>query len=128
MQTVHNNKTFDNYKSNVSVLQVSPQDSSSAGEVAPSLTNNQNPYKNSDSIKWDGQGESKIREKAGRPILGAGARLKENSSRRDMSKDSSEGKQNSTGNSGWGSKKKANKSGPRNKSWEHDDRFESDYN
>lgn len=113
VQTVQNNKTFDNYKSNVSVLQVSPQDSSPSIEAPPPSR----------------QGDGKMREKAGRPILGAGARLKENFNRRDMNKETTDGQQNNiTGNSGMANKKKGNKSGPRNKSWEHDDRFENDYN
>lgn len=81
------------------------------------------------------------REKMGRPILGAGARLQRNriatdessnSNWRDHSKENSAGWDGSQkkGGKNWGNSgnKKGHGGGNRNnKGWEHDDRFDNDY-
>lgn len=77
--------------------------------------------------RWETHNEDRTsnREKAGRPILGAGARF--NKSKSDVQNDGLNrwDKQQNSGLNG-GGKKSYNE--PKNKKgWEHDDRFENDY-
>lgn len=92
--------------------------------------NNSKSFNTSDSGvsigRWEAQSDDSVqkRDKPGRPILGAGARL--NKGKSDAKK-ANIGEWESQNSSGWGSKPFNN--GQKNrKGWEHDDRFENDYN
>lgn len=103
-----------------------------------SYNSNTTNYSNDSSINvggWDTKKEKTAlpnREKTGRPILGAGARFQKDKQENNMNwrehhhkEDSSNwGKDKNSGGSGWGDKKTKNYT---NKGWEHDDRFETDY-
>lgn len=72
--------------------------------------------------RWEDD-KTNNREKAGRPILGAGARLNKN----NVPNDGLSGRDKQY--AAWSKGEKKGYVEPRhNKSWEHDDRFENDYN
>ncbi|XP_028131801.1 CBP80/20-dependent translation initiation factor-like isoform X1 [Diabrotica virgifera virgifera] len=135
VQTPEDNKTLENYKSSVNVLQLStkpeptqpaleptvPQVTNSVTNFTPEVVNHtpKEPPKTQNSSNNTG--------KFGRPILGAGARLNKAKFNNDSSnwrdKDNS-----STGGwkkTGWGNNDKNSKG--KSKGWEHDDRFENNY-
>ncbi|KAK9679788.1 hypothetical protein QE152_g39716 [Popillia japonica] len=181
IQTQQSNKTLDSYQSNVSVLQVTPPDSTSPIGDSSSITQiatkttppqhqtqplntsntaqnmcnapSQQAYSNNNTTAnytndsgmnvgssgcWDSKKDKTAvpnREKTGRPILGAGARFhkdkQENSGnwrdhqlKEDASNWVKDKTKSNNGNSGWGEKKSKSYN---NKGWEHDDRFETDY-
>ncbi|XP_057669364.1 uncharacterized protein LOC130901784 [Diorhabda carinulata] len=143
VQTPEDNKTLENYQSNVNVLQLSTKPDvttdQSNSAVSYSDTTNSSCFI-SDSSSHNNSSNSIHREKSktqnsgssstkcGRPILGVGARLN-----KSKSNDSSNwrDRDNTTNSSGWG-KKSGWGDGDKNskgkkKGWEHDDRFENDY-
>ncbi|RZC43086.1 uncharacterized protein BDFB_006990 [Asbolus verrucosus] len=112
IQTLHSSKVLDSFQSNVNVLQIS-----TSPTEAPQ---NEHPPQNSGFSK----DASTNKEKTGRPILGVGARFIKNKSSDEN------GTWNSKSNSASG-RVHTNKKPPtlkNNKGWEHDDRFENDYN
>lgn len=136
MQT---SKTLDSFQSSVNVLQVSTPEVSPINDQSSvprsnsfshytnstaSVSSSQS-YNASDSGMSIGRWEDKSnnREKAGRPILGAGARM----NKTNAQKDGLSGRDKP--HTGWNKGEKKGFSEQRhNKSWEHDDRFENDYN
>lgn len=135
MQT---SRTLDSFQSNVNVLQVSTPEVSPINEQSSVPRSNSFSHYNSSAVsvassqsfnasdsgmsigRWEDK--SSNREKAGRPILGAGARMNKNAH-----KEGSSGRDKQ--HSGWNrGEKKGYTEQRHNKSWEHDDRFENDYN
>lgn len=141
---MHTSKTLEGIQSNVNVLQVSTAEGSTPSEQSVSPQNNNLPqfsnvshanynsskgFSNSDSGmnigKWKTSSDEPANrvEKPGRPILGAGARF----NKTDCDKNNSSG-WNSKQNNAWGGNKKSHNGQKNKKGWEHDDRFETDYN
>jgi hypothetical protein len=126
IQTVHSSKILDSYQSNVNVLQISTSPSETTqndiqGSQFTNVPEYNNIQQNSGFVK---DVPAKSKEKTGRPILGAGARFIKKGNEEN-------GTWSNKQNSGSGRphhNKKSPSSHKNNKGWEHDDRFENDYN
>lgn len=99
---MHTSKILDSYQSNVNVLQISTSPTEPPNDVTTPQFGNSTDYQ---------------REKPGRPILGVGARFV------NKNKEENGYKQKNTRGP-----KKTPPEFKNRKGWEHDDRFENDYN
>lgn len=130
IQTTYLNATLDSIQSNVNVLQ--QVSSSSDGWESPSSTIIEQqdavkepfPVKNrNNSLNNIGTWEQPKNEKTPRPILGAGARVKQ-----EGKSDPSWRERKPSEGADWNKKTNwDNKKNKQKKGWEHDDRFDNDY-
>ncbi|KAJ3649829.1 hypothetical protein Zmor_021549 [Zophobas morio] len=125
IQTIHTSKILDSYQSNVNVLQISTSPTEPPqNDIQATHYSNPAEYNGVQQKSFVKDTSQKNKEKTGRPILGVGARFVKSKANEDNGSWNS--KQNSS--AGRTHSKKHPPSVKSNKGWEHDDRFENDYN